>query len=120
MRNQTGIVSNILGILFNYARRKKEEIHVDEVLQIEHPYEERRYLKEAYKNKYQKSLPHFKKKYDSLVKCDVKNILPFAITLEPCKTDIVRMALSEINKEDYILTEPILLRTLWDLPDLQG
>lgn len=119
VRNQAGIVSNILGILFNYAKRKKEEIHVDEVLQIEHPYEERKYLKEAYKNKYEKSLPHFKKKYDSLARCDVKDILPFAITLEPCKTSTIRNALDEINKEDYILTEPLLLRMLWDLPDLQ-
>ncbi|MGR3310436.1 MAG: hypothetical protein ACUZ77_06630, partial [Candidatus Brocadiales bacterium] len=119
VRNQAGIVSNILGILFNYARRKKEEIHVDEVLQIEHPYEERKYLKEAYKNKYKKSLPQFKKKHDTLARCDVKDILPFAITLEPCKTGIIRNALDAINKEDYILTEPLLLRMLWDMPDLQ-
>ncbi|HHT9125238.1 MAG TPA: homoserine dehydrogenase [Candidatus Brocadiia bacterium] len=135
VKNQAGIVSNILGILFNYAERKREEIHVDEVLQIEHPNEERRYLKEAYKNKYEKLLvqspppsppPHggrvwdvVKKKYDSLAKCDVKDILPFAITLEPCKTDIIRNAIEEINKEAYILTEPLLLRMLWDLPDLQ-
>jgi homoserine dehydrogenase len=118
VRNQAGIVSNILGTLFNYTKRKKEDIHVDEVLQIEHPHDERKYLKEAYKNKY-KSSPRFKKKYASLTRCDVKDVLPFAITLEPCKTGIIKNALDEINKEDYILTEPLLLRMLWGLPDLQ-
>ena len=97
VRDRAGIVSDILGHL------KKNQVNVDEVLQLRHSTEEKAY---------------FKKKLG--LECSPDEILPFIITLEPCKAAAVKLTMEQIKGQDCMLAEPVLLKIIPGLPDVSG
>lgn len=97
VRDRTGIVSDILTHL------KRNRINVDEVLQLKHSTEEKGYFREKLG-----------------LACDPDEILPFIITLEPCKESAVKDAMEQIKGQDFMLMEPVVIKIVPDLPDVVG
>ncbi|MCB7129097.1 MAG: homoserine dehydrogenase [Candidatus Brocadiales bacterium] len=97
VRDGAGIVSDILSHL------KENRVNVDEVLQLRHSIEERSYFREKLGLKYKPD-----------------EILPFIITLEPCKEAAVREAIQGVKGHDFILLDPVVIKILPDLPDVVG
>lgn len=97
VRDRPGIVGDILSSL------KQNKANVDEVLQLKHSPEEKGYFKEKLG-----------------LKCSVEKILPFIITLEPCKETAVRKAMEGIKRQDFLLMEPVVIKMLLDIPDVTG
>ncbi len=95
VRDRPGIVSDILGHL------KQNQVNVDEVLQLKHSREEKGYFREKLG-----------------LKCNLDEILPFVITLEPCKVSAVRRAMEQIKGQDFMLMEPVVIKIFPDLPDV--
>ena len=95
VKDRPGIVSEILGYL------RDNEVNVDEVLQLKHSQEEKAY---------------FQKKFG--FKGAVDEILPFILTVEPCREASVRKAIEEIGRQDFLLTGPVVIKMLPDLPDV--
>ncbi|MEE9200370.1 MAG: homoserine dehydrogenase [Candidatus Brocadiales bacterium] len=97
VKDRAGIVSDILSHL------KGSRVNVDEVLQLRHPTEERGYFREKLG-----------------LKCAPEEILPFIITLEPSEEAAVIEAVERIKAQDFMLTEPVVIKILPDLPDVVG
>ncbi|HHT9119005.1 MAG TPA: homoserine dehydrogenase [Candidatus Hypogeohydataceae bacterium YC41] len=95
VKDRPGIVSEILSYL------KENMVNVDEVLQLRHSQEERTY---------------FKKKCGFTGAAD--KILPFILTVEPCREIPLRKALDGIKRQDFLLTEPVVIKMLPSLPDV--
>ncbi|HHT9157435.1 MAG TPA: homoserine dehydrogenase [Candidatus Tripitaka californicus] len=95
VKDRPGIVSEILGYL------RDNEVNVDEVLQLKHSQEEKAY---------------FQKKFG--FKGAVDEILPFILTVEPCREAAVRKAIEEIRRQDFLLTGPVVIKMLPNLPDV--
>ncbi len=95
VKDRPGIVSEILSYL------KENKVNVDEVLQLKHSLEEKAY--------FQKKLG-----YKGLV----EEILPFILTVEPCREEPVRKAIEGIKRQDFLLTEPVVIKMLPNLPDV--
>ncbi|MDI6760974.1 MAG: homoserine dehydrogenase [Candidatus Brocadiaceae bacterium] len=95
VKDRPGIVSEILGYL------RDNEVNVDEVLQLKHSQEEKAY---------------FQKKFG--FKGAVGEILPFILTVEPCREVSVRKAIEGIRRQDFLLTGPVVIKMLPNLPDV--
>ncbi|MEK7822123.1 MAG: homoserine dehydrogenase, partial [Planctomycetota bacterium] len=95
VKDRPGIVSEILGYL------RDNEVNVDEVLQLKHSQEEKAY---------------FQKKFG--FKGAVDEILPFILTVEPCREASVRKAIEGIRRQDFLLTGPVVIKMLPNLPDV--
>lgn len=95
VKDRPGIVSEILSYL------KENKVNVDEVLQLKHSREEKAYFKEKLR---------FNGREDE--------ILPFILTVEPCQEISVRKAMEGIKRQDFLLTEPLVIKMLPNLPDV--
>lgn len=95
VKDRPGIVSEILGYL------RDNKVNVDEVLQLKHSQEEKAY---------------FQKKFG--FKGAVDEILPFILTVEPCREAAVRKAIEGIRRQDFLLTGPVVIKMLPNLPDV--
>ncbi|MFQ5863462.1 MAG: homoserine dehydrogenase, partial [Candidatus Brocadiales bacterium] len=97
VRDRPGIVSDILGHL------KQNQVNVDEVLQLKHSSEEKGYFREKLG-----------------LECDLSEILPFIITLEPCKEAAVKRVMEQIRGRDFMLMAPVVVKIFSDIPDVVG
>lgn len=97
VQDRPGIVSDILGHL------KQNQVNVDEVLQLKHSSEEKGYFREKLG-----------------LKCELDEILPFVITLEPCKGAAVKRAMEQIKGKDFMLMGPVVIKIFPELPDVVG
>ncbi len=95
VKDRPGIVSEILSYL------KENNVNIDEVLQLKHSSQEKTY--------FQKKLGYTGA---------AEEILPFIITVEPCKEVSIIKAMGGIKGRDFLLADPLVIKMLPGLPDV--